>query len=197
MAPNTLFLKIHISLVFATPPAPRRRYIASPKPNRPNWMQRHLRRPNTVNVDDATLSGEIFLTFLKQRWETLFDSRARLETYLVNFMNIWVYLIWLLRENGLFAVHFLKRSKLRGNVKCIITLNKCLSATLRCLVGRTLTRPDLKPSCHLRFTSAFAALDCTFKVLKIVQKSNAMALNNAKDFTCVNRQSNCTLMVSF
>ena len=43
--------------LFATPPAPRRRYLPSPKANRPSWVQRHLRRPQTVNVDDSTLSG--------------------------------------------------------------------------------------------------------------------------------------------
>ena len=49
---------VNLVSVFATPPAPRRRYLPSPKPNRPSWMQRHLRRPNTVNVDDSTLSGK-------------------------------------------------------------------------------------------------------------------------------------------
>ena len=44
--------------LFATPPAPRRRYLPSPKANRPSWVQRHLRRPQTVNVDDSTLSGK-------------------------------------------------------------------------------------------------------------------------------------------
>ena len=44
--------------IFATPPAPRRRYLPSPKANRPSWVQRHLRRPQTVNVDDSTLSGK-------------------------------------------------------------------------------------------------------------------------------------------
>lgn len=50
------------SRVFATPPAPRRGgYLPSPKASsqKPSWVQRHLqrRRPQTVNVDDATLSG--------------------------------------------------------------------------------------------------------------------------------------------
>lgn len=48
------------SRVFATPPAPRRGgYLPSPK-TKPSWVQRHLqrRRPQTVNVDDATLSGK-------------------------------------------------------------------------------------------------------------------------------------------
>ena len=47
--------------LFATPPAPRRGVLPSPKPSsKPSWVQRHLRRrPQTVNVDDATLSGKI------------------------------------------------------------------------------------------------------------------------------------------
>ena len=49
--------------VFATPPAPRRKYFPSPKPSRPSWVQRHLqKRPQTVNVDDATLSGKQIFT---------------------------------------------------------------------------------------------------------------------------------------
>ena len=49
--------------IFATPPAPRRGCLPSPKNNRPSWVQRHLqrRRPKTVNVDDATLSGKGFI----------------------------------------------------------------------------------------------------------------------------------------
>ena len=48
------------SRLFATPPAPRRGRLPSPKANRPSWVQRHLqRRPKTVNVDDSTLSGKI------------------------------------------------------------------------------------------------------------------------------------------
>ena len=44
--------------VFATPPVPRRRFSPSPKPSRQSWIKRHLqRRPQTVNVDDTTLSG--------------------------------------------------------------------------------------------------------------------------------------------
>ena len=46
--------------LFATPPAPRRGVLPSPKGSKPSWVQRHLRRrPQTVNVDDATLSGKI------------------------------------------------------------------------------------------------------------------------------------------
>ena len=41
-----------------TPP-PGRRYNYNPSPagNRRNWIQRHNRRPNTVNIDDNTLAG--------------------------------------------------------------------------------------------------------------------------------------------
>ena len=53
---NILFLK---TLVFATPPVPRRRFDQSPKPSRQSWIKRHLqRRPQTVNVDDTSLSGK-------------------------------------------------------------------------------------------------------------------------------------------
>ena len=44
--------------MFATPPVPRRRFDQSPKPSRQSWIKRHLqRRPQTVNVDDTSLSG--------------------------------------------------------------------------------------------------------------------------------------------
>ena len=54
--------------LFATPPAPRRRYLPSPKTSRPSWVQRHLRRPQTVNVDDSTLSGKPFIVIPKGRY---------------------------------------------------------------------------------------------------------------------------------
>ncbi|XP_040580988.1 protein TANC2 isoform X3 [Lepeophtheirus salmonis] len=44
--------------VSATPPPRRSRFFASPKPSRPSWMQRHGKRPQTVNIDDNTLSDD-------------------------------------------------------------------------------------------------------------------------------------------
>ena len=42
-----------------TPP-PGRRYNHNPSPagSRRNWIQRHSRRPNTVNMDENTLAGK-------------------------------------------------------------------------------------------------------------------------------------------
>ena len=60
------------SRVFATPPAPRRGYLPSPKA-KPSWVQRHLqrRRPQTVNVDDATLSGKLHAALSTKRVHAL------------------------------------------------------------------------------------------------------------------------------
>ena len=47
--------------IFPTPPVPRRpgNYRPSPAPGtrRINWIQRYNRRPNTVNIDDKSISG--------------------------------------------------------------------------------------------------------------------------------------------
>ena len=48
--------------MLATPPVGRRppQYRPSPVPGgrRPNWIQRYNRRPNTVNIDDKSMSGK-------------------------------------------------------------------------------------------------------------------------------------------
>ena len=50
------------SRIFPTPPVPRRpgHYRPSPAPGarRHNWIQRYNRRPNTVNIDDKSISGK-------------------------------------------------------------------------------------------------------------------------------------------
>ena len=51
------------SRIFPTPPVPRRpggHYRPSPAPGsrRINWIQRYNRRPNTVNIDDKSISGK-------------------------------------------------------------------------------------------------------------------------------------------
>ena len=40
-----------------TPPVNKKIQASSPGPRR-NWIQRHSRRPNTVNIDENTMSGE-------------------------------------------------------------------------------------------------------------------------------------------
>ena len=49
------------SRIFPTPPVTRRpgHYRPSPGPGtrRQNWIQRYNRRPNTVNIDDKSISG--------------------------------------------------------------------------------------------------------------------------------------------
>ena len=51
------------SRIFPPPPVPRRpggHYRPSPAPGarRINWIQRYNRRPNTVNIDDKSMSGK-------------------------------------------------------------------------------------------------------------------------------------------
>ena len=56
------------SRIFPTPPVSRRpgQYRPSPGPagRRPNWIQRYNRRPNTVNIDDKSMSGKCHLLSL-------------------------------------------------------------------------------------------------------------------------------------
>ena len=51
------------SRIFPTPPVSRRpgSYRPSPGPGgrRQNWIQRYNRRPNTVNIDDKSMSGNL------------------------------------------------------------------------------------------------------------------------------------------
>ncbi|CAB4055410.1 unnamed protein product [Lepeophtheirus salmonis] len=60
--------------VSATPPPRRSRFFASPKPSRPSWMQRHGKRPQTVNIDDNTLSALLHSAEMPQSMRNKFQS---------------------------------------------------------------------------------------------------------------------------